>query len=92
MEANEGLKVPLICCRPLWGHPRFCLSHSSYEAKWADDSPRKADVPGHKDLYNPLLSALKEPGGSGSIEEIPQKVIDLENIPDEVAEVLHPES
>jgi restriction system protein len=55
------------------------------------DPARKADVPSHKDLFNPLLNALQELGGSGSIEEITQKVIELKNIPDEVAEVLHSE-
>lgn len=51
----------------------------------------KGDVPSHKDLFNPLLKALQELGGSGSIDEITQKVIDLESIPDDVAEILHSE-
>lgn len=51
----------------------------------------KEDVPTHKELFNPLLKALRELGGSGTNDEITQKVIELERIPDEVAEVLHSE-
>lgn len=54
-------------------------------------SATKKDVPSHKDLFNPLLRALRELGGSGSIDEITQTVVELEEIPDEVAEVLHSE-
>lgn len=51
----------------------------------------KDDVPSHKELYNPLLRALHELGGSGTIDEITQEVIDLEDIPPGVANVLHSE-
>lgn len=51
----------------------------------------KEDVPSHKELFVPTLNALHELGGSGTIDEITQKVISLEEIPDEVAEVLHSE-
>lgn len=56
-----------------------------------DDPFSKDDVPSHKDLFNPLLRALHELGGSGTIDEITEEVIDLEDIPDGVANVLHSE-
>lgn len=56
-----------------------------------EGAPSKDDVPSHKDLFNPLLRALQDLGGSGSIDEITQKVIEIEEIPDQVAEVLHSE-
>jgi restriction system protein len=51
----------------------------------------KEDVPSHKNLFNPLLEALHDLGGSGAIDEITQKVIELEGISDEVADRLHSE-
>lgn len=56
-----------------------------------DDSFSKSDVPSHKELFNPLLRALHELGGSGTIDEITEEVIDLEGIPDGVANVLQSE-
>jgi restriction system protein len=38
---------------------------------------------------NPLLDALHELGGSGSIEEIAQKVAELSNLPEEILNVPH---
>lgn len=52
-------------------------------------APSKDDVPTFKELLNPLLQALHDLGGSGSIDEITQRVIDLEDISDEVAEIIH---
>lgn len=49
----------------------------------------ETEVPTHKELLNPLLKALHELGGSGSIDEITQTVIEEEDISDAVAEVLH---
>lgn len=40
-------------------------------------------------LMNPLLRALRALGGSGSIEEIYEKVVELERIPDDVLARLH---
>jgi restriction system protein len=56
------------------------------------DRDASKKVPSHKDLFNPLLEALQDLGGSGSIDEITQKVIELEDISDEVADRLHSES
>jgi restriction system protein len=56
-----------------------------------DNSFSKSDVPSHKELFNPLIRALHELGGSGTIDEITEEVIDLEAIPDGVANVLHSE-
>lgn len=41
------------------------------------------------DLLNPVIQALKKLGGSGTIEEINNKVAEIENIPSEQLEVLH---
>ena len=40
-------------------------------------------------LFNPVLSALRALGGSGSVEEIDDKVIELERLPEEVISQLH---
>jgi restriction system protein len=47
------------------------------------------EMPRYADLYNPLLEALHALGGSGSIEEIDNKVIELQNYPAEIVDVLH---
>jgi len=43
-----------------------------------------AKIPTFDRLMNPLLRALKALGGSGSIEEIYDKVVELEQLPDDV--------
>jgi len=48
-------------------------------------------MPQYNEMFNPLLEALHELGGSGSIEEIDNKVIELQNYPAEVVDVLHGE-
>jgi restriction system protein len=47
------------------------------------------DVPTFDALMNPLLRALKELGGSGTIEELNNKVIEIAGLSDEQTEVLH---
>ena len=42
-------------------------------------------------LMNPLLRSLRALGGSGSIEEIYDKVVELEKLPDDVLSQLHEE-
>jgi restriction system protein len=49
--------------------------------------PRK--MPTFDQLFNPLLRALKALGGSGSIEEIYDKVVDLEKLPEDIISQLH---
>jgi restriction system protein len=49
--------------------------------------PRK--MPTYDQLFNPLLRALKALGGSGSIEEIYDKVVDLEKLPEDIISQLH---
>ncbi len=46
-------------------------------------------IPSYHSLFNPVLKALKKLGGSGTIEEINQKVIENENIPDEISSIPH---
>jgi restriction system protein len=42
-------------------------------------------------LMNPLIEALRRLGGSGSIDEIYEKVVEIEGIPDDVLSKLHDE-
>jgi restriction system protein len=46
-------------------------------------------VPTFDALMNPLIQALKSLGGSGTIEEINNKTVDIASISDEQLEVLH---
>ncbi len=46
-------------------------------------------MPTFRSLMNPLLKALFELGGSGSIDEIYEKVLELENISEELSSILH---
>ena len=46
-------------------------------------------MPTYDRLMNPLLRALGALGGSGSIEEIYDKIVELEKLPDEVLAQLH---
>ena len=46
-------------------------------------------LPTYDRLMNPLLRAIRELGGSGSIEEIYDKVVELEKLPEEVLSQLH---
>ncbi len=46
-------------------------------------------VPTFDALMNPLLDALFALGGSGSVDEIYEKVLELENIDEEISSVLH---
>ena len=47
--------------------------------------------PVYNELFNPVLQALHELGGSGSIYEIVNKVIEQQNFPAEIVDVLHGE-
>lgn len=53
------------------------------------DSSGKETLPNTFELVNPLLNALRELGGSGSIGEIDNKVIELENISEDAASIIH---
>ena len=46
-------------------------------------------IPTFDQLMNPHLRALKALGGSGSIEEIYDKVVELERLPEDVIVQLH---
>src|ERR1700690_3789641 len=46
-------------------------------------------VPSYDELLNPLLRSLKALGGSGSIEEIDDKVVELEQLPEDVVAQPH---
>jgi restriction system protein len=46
-------------------------------------------VPRKEDMYNPLLQALRELGGSGTIDEIAERVITTLKVPEDIASQLH---
>lgn len=46
-------------------------------------------LPTYDELMNPLLRALQSLGGSGSIEEIYDKVVELEQLPEEILALQH---
>lgn len=48
-----------------------------------------SEVPKFPELMNPLLNALNELGGSGSIDEIEQKVSELSELPEEILNIPH---
>ena len=52
---------------------------------------KKNEMPNYIDLMIPTLEALKELGGSGSIEEINEKVYKICNFNEEVLQVPHGE-
>jgi hypothetical protein len=47
------------------------------------------EVPPYHQLFNPLLTALRELGGSGSIQEIDEKVIELLQLGESALAQLH---
>jgi restriction system protein len=49
----------------------------------------KPKIPTYDQLFNPVIKALKQLGGSGTIEEINQTVFEIEQIPDEILEIPH---
>lgn len=49
----------------------------------------KNNIPTFDQLMNPLLESLRHLGGSGSVDEIYEKVVQIETIPDEVLNQLH---
>ena len=49
----------------------------------------KMDMPQFYDLFNPTLTVLKRLGGSASINELVDELIDELEVPDEVAELPH---
>lgn len=46
-------------------------------------------LPTFDSLMNPLLAALRQLGGSGSVDEIYERVVEIEHIPEAVLEKLH---
>lgn len=46
-------------------------------------------IPQYNELFNPVLQALHELGGSGSIFEINNKVIEQQKFPANIVDILH---
>src|ERR1700690_3538858 len=63
------------------------------EPAWTDKADGRmkltTKLPTFDQLMNPLLRALQALGGSGSIEEIYDKVVELEHFPEELLSQLH---
>lgn len=47
------------------------------------------NLPAYHEFFNPLIKALKQLGGSGSIEEINDKVVELTGLPAAVLDAVH---
>ena len=47
------------------------------------------NIPAYREFFNPILKALKQLGGSGSIQEINDKVIELMRLPTSVLDTIH---
>lgn len=47
------------------------------------------DIPKYYEFMNPMLKALHELGGSGNIDEINDKVIEIMELPEEITSILH---
>jgi restriction system protein len=54
-----------------------------------DNTMQMTTLPTYDDLMNPLLEALRKLGGSGSIEEIYAKTVEITGLPEEVLAQLH---
>lgn len=48
-----------------------------------------AKLPTFDSLMNPLIAALRHLGGSGSVDEIYEKVVELEKLPDDIVATMH---
>ncbi len=66
---------------------KFPLSAALCQEKTVDDMSKR--MPTFDSLMNPLLEALLALGGSGSIDEIYDKVLELENIDEETSSIPH---
>ena len=49
----------------------------------------KTNVPSHYEMYEDVINALKELGGSGTNQEIYEKVAELSQFSDEILDILH---
>ena len=65
----------------------FLISALSDRSNTMDKT--KPKVPTHLQLMNPLISALHALGGSGSIQEIYLKVLELLDLPEEIINIPH---
>jgi len=48
-----------------------------------------APMPTYEDLMNPAIQAIHELGGSATIEELNSKVLEILNLPDDIADIIH---
>ena len=57
-----------------------------------EEEKKQNRLPSYEQFMIPLIRGLKELGGSGSIEELNEKVYEILNLPDEVIEIPHSEN
>src|SRR5690242_6971157 len=55
----------------------------------SDGRTERSMLPKEADLYPPILEALKTLGGSGTVQEIAEKVIELKGFTDEQQAIMH---
>ncbi|MGA7918943.1 MAG: restriction endonuclease [Candidatus Acidiferrales bacterium] len=65
------------------------LGHGLNEQNCAISNEIGVKLPTFDQLMNPFLRSLRALGGSGSVEEIYDKVVELERIPDEIVSQAH---
>ena len=68
------------------------ISYTEYKSLWEMSRLRKKidkRVPRYGELIEPTFEALKQLGGSGSIDEILEKLIEILELPDEVVDIPH---
>ena len=53
------------------------------------DSPSKRNIPSTLDLLNPTVDGIRQLGGSASIGEITDKVIEILNLPPDIVQLQH---
>ncbi len=58
------------------------------KAKRVSRAPSTQGMPTVQELYRPLARALKALGGSGSVDEMDAKTVELLGLPDSIANVL----
>lgn len=71
--------------RPCAAEVQFVRSHTFTSSRTVTTK----DIPQYHELFNPTLSVLKRLGGSGSITELLDELIDELGLSDEVAELPH---
>jgi len=93
LSVGDDLGVGVPAFSFPWPSPRLKVNLSCNSVLGRTAMPKKNDltikIPTYDSLMNPILTALRELGGSGSVDEISNKVTELEKIPDDIASLPH---